>query len=204
MGQKKDNLLQERPVTSESEHEGQRQTNAATSNQLESGNETWGKACQRYRDRTSRLQREVRNLRKRVLRAPEQCYHAVEAAVARTTGKLGGHSDVWKIKHPSERIKNWIHELTCRLIAVHRLPATQTPGMVSKIMWAIRANTGDNDETDSSKKPFSRGWRSRPIRSKVRVLGQFPSASETISTSPGEVEGGNAKTQEVESLKRRE
>ena len=111
-------------------------------------------------------------------------------AVARIVSKLGDHSD---IKHPNGRIKNWVPDLTCRLITVHHLSATQAPGVVSEIMRTIRANACDNDDIDSSKKPFSRSLRSRPIRSKVRILGQFVLASGTISTSSEDasVEGGD-------------
>ena len=90
-GKKKVNVLQERLLTFENECEGQCQTNAVTSNKPGGENKARGKDYLRYRDRTSKLQREVRNLRKKALRAPEQRSRAVEVAVMRTASKLGGH-----------------------------------------------------------------------------------------------------------------
>ena len=72
----------------------------------------------------------------------------IEVAVAGAASKLGGHSDTWKIKHPDGRIKNRVYDLTCRLMTVHHLPATQAPEVVSGAMLAIRANTGDNDDIE--------------------------------------------------------
>ena len=139
MRQKKVDLLQERLVTFKNEHEGQRQT---------SSKETRGKDCLRYQVRTSKLQREVRNIWK-VLHAPEQRSHAV----VRTASRFGDHSDVWKIRHPDGRIKNWVRDLACRLVTIHHLPITQAPRVVSETMQAIRANTSGNDDIDSSKNP---------------------------------------------------
>ena len=130
MGQKNADLLQERLVTFENKHESQRRTNEVTSKNPES-KETRGKDCLRYRDHILKLQREVRNLRKKVLRAPGQRYHAVRVAVTKTASKLGGHSNVWKIKHPNEQIKDWVRDLACWLITIHHIPATQAPGVVS-------------------------------------------------------------------------
>ena len=57
MGQQKVDILQERLVTIENKHKGQRQTNKGMSNELESKKETWGKDCLRYQDCTLKLQR---------------------------------------------------------------------------------------------------------------------------------------------------
>ena len=63
--------------------------------------------------------------------------------------RLGGHSNIWKIKHPNGQVKNWVHDLTCQLITVHHIPATQAPGVVSEVIQAIRANVGGNCDLDS-------------------------------------------------------
>lgn len=181
---KKVNRLKERLVTFENEHKGQRQTNAATSNKLESKNETPGRDCLRYQDRTSKLQREVRNLRKKVLRAPGQRSHAVEVAVTRTASELGGHSNVWKIKHPNGRIKNWIRDLTCRLITVHHIPATQAPGVVSEVIRALRANTGDDCNLDADEEETFSDRSARRFPLEGCIMGEMMVAEE-LKTAPG-------------------
>ena len=163
MERKKVNDLQERLVTFENNHKGQRQTNAA--------------------DRTSKLQREVRSLRKKVLRAPEQRSHAVKVAVARTASELGSHSNVSKIKHPNGRIKNWVRDLTCRLITVHHIPATQAPGVVSEVMRAIRANTGNNCDHDSGEEEIFSDRLARRFPLEGCIMGEMMVAEE-LKTVP--------------------
>jgi len=145
----------------------------------------------RLRDHASKLHREVRRLRIKTLRAPGQRYRAIEAAIAETAGDSGTQSNVWRIKRPDGRIENWVRDLSCRLIAVRHLPASQTPGAISDIIQAIKAHTGDHDGANnhhpdphanpSSKETFSdRSARRFPLEGhamgKIRAAQDFKAA----------------------------
>jgi hypothetical protein len=104
----------------------------------------------RLREHNSVLHNEVRTLRRKALRAPEQRSRAVNTAVAKAADELRARSNTWRIKRPDGRIENWVRDLSCRLIAVHHLPASHTPGAISDVLQAIRANTSDHDGSDNS------------------------------------------------------
>jgi hypothetical protein len=84
----------------------------------------------------------------KTLRAPGQRTRAIEAAVSKATSELEGQSEVWRIKRPDGRIENWGRDLTCRLIAIRHLPASQAPGAISDVLRAIKSHFGDRDRTD--------------------------------------------------------
>jgi len=143
----------------------------------------------RLQDRTSKLHREVRRLRIKTLRAPGQRYRAVEAAIAETAAsESGAQSNIWRIKRPDGRIENWVRDLSCRLIAVRHLPASQTPGAISDIIQAIKAKTGGHNGADnnphanpSSEETFSdRSARRFPLEGhamgKIRAVEDFKAA----------------------------
>jgi hypothetical protein len=138
-------------ATSETAREGLRQTDAAISDELTSKSEALEKMsnnCVRLRDRASNLEKEVRNLRAKALRTPGQRSRAIEVAIAKAANEFKEHSNVWRIKCPDGQIENWVRELSCRLITVRHLPATQTPGAISDILQAIKANTGNHDSAN--------------------------------------------------------
>jgi hypothetical protein len=83
----------------------------------------------------------------KALRAPGQRSRAVETAVEKAASEFKTRSNAWRIKRPDGRIENWVRDLSCRLIAIRHLPASQTPGAISDIIQAIKANTGDCDGT---------------------------------------------------------
>jgi len=147
----------------------------------------------KLQDHTTGLRREVRNLRAKALRAPGQRCRAVETAIAKVADEFEGHSSVWRIKRPDGRIENWVRELSCRLITVRHLPATQTPGAISDILQAIKANTGDRDGADgdgvgpcvdpNEREAFSdRSVRRFPLEG--RIMGQMMVAEE-FKAAPG-------------------
>ena len=124
-----------------------RRINTTISDELKGATEALEKTSNdhsRLRDYTSKLHKEVRILRKKTLRAPGQRSRAVKAA-----RKFKAHSLAWKIKRHDGRIENWVRDLSCRLIAIRHLPASQTPGAISDILQAIKTHTGCHDGTDN-------------------------------------------------------
>jgi len=140
----------------------------------------------KVQDRASNLQREVRKLRAKALRAPEQRFQAVEAAIAKVTNEFKERSNVWRIKRPNGQIENWVRDLGCRLITIRHLPATQTPGAISDILQAIKASTGgyDGDGDDSSESETFSDRSARRFPLEGRVMGQMMIAEE-FKTAPG-------------------
>jgi len=145
---------------------------------------------QKIQDRTLNLQKEVRNLRAKALRAPGQRLQAVDAAVVKVTNEFKERSNIWRIKRPNGQIENWVRDLGCRLITVRHLPATQTPGAISDILLAIKASTGgydgvgdgDVDNPGKSETFSDRSARRFPLEG--RVMGQMMIAQE-FKTAPG-------------------
>ena len=164
----------------------------AVSDELASKNQSLEKASNeslRYWDRALKLQKEVRNLRARAVHAPVQRARAVEVAIAEVANEFKQHSNVWRIKRPDGRIENWVRDLSCRLITVRHLPATQTPGAVSDILQAIKANTGGHDSADNdddnpcADTTFSdRSARRFPLEG--RIMGEMMVAEE-FKAAPG-------------------
>ena len=136
------------------------------------------------------LYKEVRRLRVKTLRAPGQHSRAVEVAVSEAARKFKARSSAYRIKRPDGRIENWVRDLSCRLIAIRHLPASQTPGAISDILQAIKAHTGDLDGTDndtdvdpSDVETFSdRSARRFPLEG--NVMGKIQLAKE-FKTAPG-------------------
>lgn len=79
----------------------------------------------------------------------EQRPHAVEAAIAKAADEFKAHPHTWRIKRPDGRIENWVRDLTCRLIAIRHVPASQTPGVISDVLHALEADAGGLDTTDN-------------------------------------------------------
>jgi len=169
-------------AASETRQEYVRQTNATISNELKSKSEGLEKMsinCSRLRDRNLQLSREVRRLRRKASRVPGQRSHAIEVAIAKSADKLKTHYNTLRIKRPDGRIENWVRDLTCRLIARRHLPATQAPGAISDILWAVKSKTGDNNGGDVG--TFSdRSARRFPlegyIMGKIQVAQDFKAA----------------------------
>ena len=141
----------------------------------------------RLRDRTSKLHKEVRRLRKKTLRLVEQRTHAVEAALAKAADEFKMDSHTWRIKRPDGRIEDWVRDLTCKLIAVHHVPASRTPGVISDVFQALKTHVSgpdgmDIDGVDPRLEKFSdRSARRFPIehhvKGKIRVAKEFKAAS---------------------------
>jgi len=139
-------------TAAETAREDLHRINATVSNELKSKSEALEKVSKDYsglRDRTSKLHKEVRILRTKTLCAPGQHSRATEAAVAKAVRESEAEFHDLRIKRPDGRIENWVRDLSCRLITVRHLPASQTPGAISDMLRAIRANTGDHDRTDN-------------------------------------------------------
>jgi len=144
--------LGKRLAASETAREDLRQINTRISEQLKSKNEALEKISNdhsRSRSRISSLYKEVRRLRVKTLRAPGQRSRAVKAAISKAASKFKAQSNAYRIKRPDGRIENWVRDLSCRLIAIRHLPASQTPGAISDILQAIRTHTGDLNGTDN-------------------------------------------------------
>lgn len=189
----KTDRLRERLWASEAAREGQRKADTAMHDELTGKNKALEKDCLRLRKRTSKLQKEVRNLRKKARRAPGQRSREVEAAVAKAADEFKEHSNVWRIKRPDGRIENWVRDLACRLMTVHHLPATHTPGAISDVLQAIKANTSDCDGANDGsvdpcadpgrKETFSdRSARRFPLEG--RIMGEMMLAEE-LKATPG-------------------
>jgi hypothetical protein len=136
-------------AASEAAQENLQRTNATTSDELSRKSEALEKAIDdhsKLQERNSKLHNEVRKLRVKVLRAPGQRSHAVEAALTKAAREFEGHSDIWRIKRPDGRIEDWVRDLTCRLICIRHVPASQAPGVISDIMRAFKTHS---DRTDS-------------------------------------------------------
>lgn len=127
----------------------------------------------------------------KALRVPGQCSHAVEAALVKAaSSEFGGRLEVWKIKRPGGRIKDWVRDPTCRLICVQHVPASQAPGAISDTVRAFKARAGDRDGTNNessnanaSRDLFSnRSARWFPVEG--RALGQIRIAKE-FKAAPG-------------------
>lgn len=102
----------------------------------------------RLKDRNLELDKEVRKLRVKALRAPDQRSRAVNAATLRATREAKVQPTTPRIKRPDGRIENWVRELCCQLIAVRHVPASQTPGVISDVLRAIKPPTNGNEGTD--------------------------------------------------------
>lgn len=123
------------------------------SHELKSERDTLKKTsseCSKSHNRTSRLRKEVQKLRTKVLHAPGQRDRAVKAAVSKVVREFGERQNIWRIKRPDGRIEDWIRDLSCRLIAIHHLPASRTPSAISDIIQTFKAHTGDHNGTDDS------------------------------------------------------
>ena len=188
-GHRKVTLMHEKLATSEEAQEDLQRTNATISDELRKRNDT----LERLQDRTSRLQKEVKRLRVKAFRAPGQCSFAVEAALAKAANEAKGQSSIWRIKRPNGRIENWVRDLTCKLICVRHVPASQAPGVVSDIVQAFKTHTGNhnkakNETSDAgvdqgSVETFSNRSSSRfPLEG--HVMGQIQLAKE-FKAEPG-------------------
>jgi hypothetical protein len=170
---------------SETAREDLRRIGITISDELESKTQALEEASSdhsRLQDRISKLHKEVRRLRAKTLRAPQQRSHAVNVAVTKAADQFKAESNPWRIKRPDGRIENWVRDLVCRLIAIRHLPASQTPGTVSDILQAIKANTDDLD-VPSEKEIFSdRSARRFPLEG--HVMGKIMVARE-IKAAPG-------------------
>ena len=102
------------------------------------------------RNRVAKLSKEVRRLRAKILRAPGQRSRAVEAAVAEVERKLKVRPDVWRIKRPDGRIENWVRDLTCKLICIRHVPASQAPSVISDVLEVLKARAGAHDGTSKN------------------------------------------------------
>ena len=115
------------------------QINTIISNKLESANEALEKMSKDHsqsQDHILKLHKEVRRLCTKVVRAPGQHAHAVEAAISKATNDF--EADAWRIRRPNGRIKNWVRNLSCKLISIQHLPALQTPGAIFDILQAVK------------------------------------------------------------------
>ena len=184
-------------TASEAAREDLQRINAATSEELSKKADALEQAlkgCSKLQGRTSKLYKEVRKLRAKALRAPEKCSHAVEAALVKAaSGEFGGRPDIWRIKRPDGRIEDWVRDLTCRLICVRHVPASQAPGVISDIVRAFKSRADDRDGTndenpdaDASRddiEVFSdRSARRFPVEG--HVMGQIQIAKE-FKAAPG-------------------
>lgn len=139
----------------------------------------------RLQDRISKLYKEVRRLRLKTLRAPGQRSRAVKAAASKAVSKFEARSNpLPRIKRPDGRIENWVRDLSCKLIAIRHLPASQTPGAISDILQVIKAHTGCHDGIDSGDvETFSdRSARRFPLEG--HVMGKIQVAKE-FKAAPG-------------------
>ena len=147
--------------------------------------------CSQSQDHISKLHKEVRRLRAKAVRAPGQRAHAVEAAISKATNNF--EADAWRIKRPDGRIENWVRDLSCKLISIRHLPASQTPGAIFDILQAIKAHTCGRNKTDDDDvdtgvdpgdmKPFSdRSARRFPLEG--HVMGKIQVAKE-FKAMPG-------------------
>jgi len=166
---------------------------ATVSNKLEAGSKTIEKISKdhsRLQNHTSKLHKEVRTLWRKTLRAPGQYSRTVKAATSKAIREFKAHSHALRIKRPDGRIENWVRDLGCRLISIRHLPASQTPGAISDILRAIKANTGDHGGTDddtsadpSDEETFSdRSARRFPLEG--HVMGKIQLAQE-FKAAPG-------------------
>lgn len=190
--------LQVKLTASETAQEDLRQINMTTSDELKSKTKTLEKISNdhsRLRAHSSKLHKEVRALRTKSLRGREQRSRAAKAAAMKAVRKFKEHSIVWRIKRPDGRIENWVRDLSCRLITVHHLPASQTPGAISDILQTIKANTSDHGGTDDDdadthanpddKETFSdRSARRFPLEG--HVMGKIKLARE-FKAAPGQL-----------------
>ena len=96
------------------------------------------------------VHKEVRRLQVRAVHAPGQHSYVTEAAIAKATRRFKAQSNMWRIKHSSGQIEDWVCRLICRLVTVHHLPASHAPGAVADIVQAIRVNIGDHDGAESN------------------------------------------------------
>lgn len=119
---------------------------------------------QKLQNRVSDLNREARNLRRRVCRV-ERDHEASTAAGA--TNRSG--SNAWRIliNLPQQQIDDWVYDLACKLIFVHRLPEEEGPGAICDILQAMAA-VG----TDPSANP-----NEGPDVEKASVAGEFDAAT---------------------------
>jgi predicted nuclease with TOPRIM domain len=177
--------LRDELSTSETAQEDLRQISMKVSDELESKTQALEKVSidrSRLQDRISKLHKEVRRLRAKTLRAPQQRSHAVDAAVTKAIDRFNAESNPWRIKRPDGRIENWVRDLVCRLITIRHLPASQTPGAISDILQAIKANT-DGVDVPNKKEIFSdRSARRFPLEG--HVMGKIMVAQE-IKAAPG-------------------
>ena len=104
------------------------------SDNLESTNEALEKMSKDhsgFRDRISKIRKEVWRLCAKALRTPGQRAHAVEAAISKATNDFEAQAE-----RPDGRIENWVRDLSCKPIAIQHLPASQTPGAISDMRAA--------------------------------------------------------------------
>jgi hypothetical protein len=123
--------------------------NAAISDELRKKDDALERSrgdCSRLRSRTSKLSKEVKKLRLKALRAPGQCSLAVETALAKAANR---RPDIWRIKRDDGRIEDWVRDLTCKLICIRHVPASQTPGVISDIVRAFKTHVDDDNGTDN-------------------------------------------------------
>jgi len=183
-------------MDSEAAREDLRQINTTISDELTSKSEileTVSNDRSRIRDHTLGLNKKVRRLQRKTLRAPRQRSHAVEVATMKTAGEFKARSNPWRMKRPDGRIENWVRDLSCRLMVTRHIPASQIPGAISDVLRAIEANTSGHDGTDNdgsnvhadsgNKETFSdRSVRRFPIER--HILGKIQAAREFKAT-PG-------------------
>ena len=144
----------------------------------------------KLQERAEKVKTETKRLRVKVHRAPAQRSHAVKVAVSKAVKSLSVESATWRIKRPDGRIENWVRELSCKLVAVRHLPATQAPGAISDILQAIKAHTTgtDDDGTDAAAdhgevKMFS-DRSARRFLLEGHVMGKIQTAKE-FKAAPG-------------------
>jgi hypothetical protein len=145
-------LVHEQLATSETTEEHLQQVNSTISDELRKKKNDLERTtdnCFRLRGRTSKLSKEVKRLRVKVLRAPGQSFLAVETALARAANKSGGQPDIWRIKRDDGRIKDWVRDLTCKLICIRHVPASQTPGVISDVVRAFKTHVDGHDGPDN-------------------------------------------------------